>query len=34
MFQCSDMAAFWYIEIGIGTDKYSIADIWLDITII
>ena len=34
MFQSSDMAASWYLEIGIGTDKGDTAFIQLNITII
>ena len=34
MFQSSDMATSWYLEVGIGTDKGDIDFIQLAITII
>ena len=34
MFQSSDMAASWYLENSIGTDKDGIAVVQLNITII
>ena len=34
MFQSSDMATAWYLEVGFGTDKGDTAFIQLNITII